>query len=147
MPIRVLEIHHPAVRIGSAPGDIDAARQFYGGVLGLGADEKRPDFAGIPGLWINVGAVGQIHLIGGAQPSPLAKSPDQDPTASHVALAVADVVEAKDELDRTGVAYWSLKGATGPHSEQLFLRDPFGNMIELHQVDQCRCRAASRDKQ
>jgi extradiol dioxygenase family protein len=59
-------------------------------------------------------------------------------------LAVADVVEAKAELDRTGTPYWSLNGATGPGSEQLFLRDPHGNMIELHQVDRCRCRAANR---
>ena len=29
-------------------------------------------------------------------------------------------------------------------AEQLFLRDPYGNMIELHQVDKCRCRAANR---
>jgi len=32
-----------------------------------------------------------------------------------------------------------------PEAEQLFLRDPYGNMIELHQVDKCRCRAANRD--
>jgi len=29
-------------------------------------------------------------------------------------------------------------------AEQLFLRDPYGNMIELDQVDKCRCRAANR---
>jgi hypothetical protein len=32
----------------------------------------------------------------------------------------------------------------GPQAEQLFTRDPSGNIIELHQVDQCRCRAAAR---
>jgi extradiol dioxygenase family protein len=62
----------------------------------------------------------------------------------HVALAVSDIAEAKAELDRRGTRYWSLTGATGPQSTQLFLNDPRGNMIELHQVDQCRCRAANR---
>jgi len=144
MPIRILEIHHHAVRIGSTPSELEAARGFYQGVLGLAADPRRPDFRGLPGAWMNVGEVGQIHLIGGDRPSPLAESAEKDPAAAHVALAVADVAEAKTELDRMGVPYWSLKGATGPQSEQLFLRDPFGNMIELHQIDQCRCRADAR---
>ena len=110
---------------------------FYEGVLGLAADPKRPALPGIPGLWINVGEVGWLHLIGGTQPSPLAKGgPDKDPAGPHVALAVLDFVAARAELDRLGV--------NGPQAQQLFLRDPNGNMIELHQVDQCRCRAASR---
>ena len=48
--------------------------------------------------------------------------------------------------DRKGVPYWSLKGATGPDAEQLFLNDPCGNMVELHQFDKCRCRLKSRVK-
>jgi len=32
----------------------------------------------------------------------------------------------------------------GPGSEQVFLRDPAGNLVELHQVGSCRCTAASR---
>lgn len=142
MGINVVEIHHPGLRID---GDkLDAVQQFYNGVLGLPCDQGRPTLAGIPGFWINVGEVGQLHLIGGALPSPFAKSPDQDPTLPHVALAVADVVAAKAELDRMGVSYWSLKGATGPDAEQLFLKDPCGNMIELHQVDKCRCKVKNR---
>ena len=93
---------------------------------------------------MNVGQTGQIHLFGGEQPSPLAKGSDKDPASPHLALAVADIAEAKAELDRRGTSYWSLTGAAGPQAMQLFLRDPYGNMIELHQVDQCRCRAANR---
>ena len=32
----------------------------------------------------------------------------------------------------------------GPTAEQIFINDPSGNMVELHQVDQCRCRVANR---
>jgi hypothetical protein len=56
-----------------------------------------------------------------------------------VALAVPDVQEARQELERLGVSYFVLKGVVGPESEQLFVTDPFGNLIELHQVGTCRC--------
>jgi len=90
--------------------------------------------------------VGQIHLIGGDLPSRFAQGPGKDPTTPHVALAVENIVETKAELDRLGADYWSLKGATGPDAEQLFLNDPCGNMVELHQYDKCRCRLKSRVK-
>ena len=64
MALKILEIHHPALRIdGSEPG-LAANRAFYEDVLGLAADSRRPTLPGIPGLWINVGEVGQLHLIG-----------------------------------------------------------------------------------
>ena len=141
MPINVVEIHHPAIRMNA---DEAANTEFYQGLLGLAADPKRPNIKDVPGFWINVGDTGQIHLIGGAQPSPLAKGPGQDPTAPHVALAVTDIVAAKAELDARGVKYWSMTGIAGPRTEQILLYDPNGNMIELHQVDQCRCRVANR---
>ena len=144
MAIRVLEIHHHAVRVDADPPKLDAVQSFYEGVLGLGVDPGRPKIAGVPGFWINVGEGAQLHLIGGAQPSPLAKGPGQDPTIPHVALAVADIRETKRELDRLGVAYWSMTGINGPDAEQVFVNDPCGNMVELHQIDQCRCRAANR---
>ena len=105
MGIRVLEIHHHAVRIDSEPPKLEAVQKFYQDVLGLEADPRRPKIPGVPGFWINVGEGGQIHLIGGEQPSPLAKGPRQDPTIPHVALAVADIQETKAELDRMNVPY------------------------------------------
>lgn len=147
MAIKVVELHHTGVRIDAKDQSMAALQDFYSGVLGLAHDEGRPTIPGIPGMWINVGEVGQIHLIGGDQPSPVARGPGEDPTRPHVAMAVADIVETKAELDRMGVQYWSLKGLTDPESEQLFLNDPCGNMVELHQVDKCRCRLASRVRQ
>ena len=73
MAIRVLEIHHHAVRVDGDDKKLDEVENFYGGVLGLAADPGRPKIAGVPGFWINVGEGSQIHLIGGAQPSTLAK--------------------------------------------------------------------------
>jgi catechol 2,3-dioxygenase-like lactoylglutathione lyase family enzyme len=93
MPIKVLEIHHHAIRIHGDEVGLAANLDFYQGLLGLAPDNGRPALPGIPGFWINVGGTGQIHLIGGDQPSHLAKGPDEDPAAPHVALAVADIIE------------------------------------------------------
>ncbi|KHK92926.1 VOC family protein [Novosphingobium malaysiense] len=146
MAIKVMGIHHHAVRIDAGGHGLDAFQAFYSDVLGLKHDSGRPNVPSIPGLWINVGNVGQIHLMGGEFPSPLAKVPGEDPVDVHVALAVEDVAAAKAELERLGVHFWSLVGVAGPQTEQLFVRDPAGNMIELHQYDKCRCAAANREQ-
>lgn len=139
MAIKVMEIHHHAVRIDSGNHPLEAFLDFYTNVLGLENDTGRPTVPGIPGLWMNVGKVGQIHLMGGAFPSPLARNPGQDPVDTHVAMAVEDIAATKAELERLGVDFWSLVGVAGPETEQIFVRDPAGNMVELHQYDKCRC--------
>jgi catechol 2,3-dioxygenase-like lactoylglutathione lyase family enzyme len=144
--IKVLEIHHTGFRVDAKAELLGVAEEFYTGVLGLARDEARPTIPGIPGMWINVGEVGQIHLFGGEQPSPVAKGPGKDPTLPHIALAVADIVETRAELDRMGVEYWQIEGLTSPDSLQVFMNDPCGNMVELHQIDKCRCRASNRTK-
>lgn len=141
MAIKVLGIHHHAIRIGASSEPADAVHDFYANVLGLGRDEARPSFPGVPGWWMNVGDGGQIHLIGGASPSPFAKGPGQDPAAPHVALAVEDIVAARAELERLGVPHYA---SSAGDTQQIFVHDPSGNMIELHQFDRCRCTSANR---
>src|SRR5436305_13772791 len=128
MAIRVVEIHHHAVRIGDEP-KLDEVRNFYQGVLGLGVDPGRPNIPKVPGFWINVGDGSQIHLIGGAQPSPLAKGPGQDPTIPHVALAVAAIQETEAEPDRLKLPYWSLTGIHGPAAGHIVMKDPSSNLV------------------
>ncbi len=69
----------------------------------------------------------------------MARSEKEDPTHPHVALAVEDIEDARQELDRRGIWYWRIKGLVGTGSDQIFVRDPFENVIELHQVGTCRC--------
>ena len=144
MAIEILEIHHTGVRIDTGAQKLADTEAFYKNVMGLDRDNKRPTIPGIPGAWINVGEVGQIHLIGGAQPSPVAKGPGEDPTRPHIAFAVRDIVKTRAELDRMGVKHWVIEGLTSPDSTQVFMNDPCGNMVELHQFDKCRCRASNR---
>jgi catechol 2,3-dioxygenase-like lactoylglutathione lyase family enzyme len=76
--------------------------------------------------------------------SKFAKGPGKDPSLPHVALAVADIQAARKELDSQHVEYWAAESVVGPQSLQLFLKDPFGNIIELHQIDTCRCVTSRR---
>jgi catechol 2,3-dioxygenase-like lactoylglutathione lyase family enzyme len=146
MPIKVLELHHHGIRIGKTAEEVERARQFYNEVLGLPVDTGRPDIPGIPGFWVYVGDdahTAQIHLMGAVGRSPMARSDIEDPTIPHVALAVEDIQEAQKELDLRGVWYWRIQGLVGQYSDQVFVRDPFGNVIELHQIGTCRCNKAA----
>src|SRR5438270_8229707 len=111
MPIRVVEIHHQGIRIDGDEAALAANLDFYQGLLGLAPDEGRPAFPGIPGFWINVGETGQIHLIGGDQPSPFAKGSDKDPArlrdlAASVTTARlrSRLLEEADNQDRLALA-------------------------------------------
>ena len=144
MAIQVLELHHHGIRVGPSKEDVSTARKFYGDVLGLSHDPGRPEIPTIDGYWMDVGGTAQIHLMGVEGQSKFAKGPGKDPSLPHVALAVADIQAARKELESQHVEYWAAESVVGPQSLQLFLKDPFGNIIELHQVDTCRCVTSRR---
>jgi catechol 2,3-dioxygenase-like lactoylglutathione lyase family enzyme len=146
MGIKVLELHHHGIRIGTTVEDVERAQRFYTGVLGLESDPQRPVLPGVPGFWMFVGTgdrTASIHLMGATGISPLARSLKEDPTLPHVALAVADIQEAKRELEAQGIWFWQIQGLVGENSDQVFVEDPFGNVIELHQIGTCRCNKAA----
>src|SRR5262245_49609435 len=142
MPIKVVELHHHGIRIGTSPEEVEKARQFSTGVLGLETDSHRPNIPTIPGFWMYVGEgerTTQIHLMGATGKSPMARSEKEDPTLPHVALAVENIQEAREELERRGIWHWGIKGLVGPASEQVFVQDPFGNVIEMLQFCSSTC--------
>ncbi len=144
MAVKVLELHHHGIRIGPSEPEVKEAFAFYHDVLGLCPDPGRPHIPTIDGYWMDVGGTAQIHLMGVDGQSKFAQGPGNDPASPHVALAVPDIQEARRELDRLGVDYFFTERIVGPESQQIFMKDPFGNMIELHQVGTCRCVTAGR---
>jgi catechol 2,3-dioxygenase-like lactoylglutathione lyase family enzyme len=142
MAMKIVELHHHGIRIGTTPAELERAREFYTGVLGLETDASRPEIPGVPGFWLYVGRgeqTTQIHLLGATGKSPIARSEREDPSLPHVALAVENIDEARQELERLGIWHWTIKGLVGPGSDQVFVQDPFGNVIEFHQVGTCTC--------
>src|SRR3989442_14348050 len=105
MPIKIVELHHHVIRIGTTQSELETARRFYTDVLGLQADPERPTIPGVPGFWIFVGNdrhTASIHLISAEGMSPIALSEREDPTLPHVALAVEDIHKTRRSLERQG---------------------------------------------
>jgi catechol 2,3-dioxygenase-like lactoylglutathione lyase family enzyme len=131
MPIKVLELHH--VGFGVNHAQADAMLDFYREVLNLPQDAARWKIPGIYGSWINLPNGSQLHILGSEGPSRSAQGPGKDPVSNHIALAVDDILGAEQELLARGVDYFTLDNVASPSLKQLFLRDPAGNLVELHQ--------------
>ena len=101
-------------------GAEDAARAFYGGVLGLEEVEKPDALKANGGMWYNVAGV-QLHVGVEEVVAPSKRHPafEVEDAAGVRAYLEAGGVRTKDEPDIPGVA----------HRFSLF--DPFGNRIEL----------------
>jgi catechol 2,3-dioxygenase-like lactoylglutathione lyase family enzyme len=139
MSLSGLEIHHHAVRM--RPDAVERQRVFYTDVLGLTADPGARDIPDVPLFWMDTDNDTQVHMFAVEGVSKYAASPERDPFTSHVAFGVPDIEAAKVELDQLGVDYWS---AGRGERQQVFMNDPSGNMVELHQIGTCRCQKGSR---
>ncbi len=111
-----LGVHHVSINVGDAAEGV----RFYTEVLGLTPREDRPDF-GFGGAWLDIGGQ-QVHLIESAVPNDCGQ---------HFAIQVADIDAAVAELRGCGVGVSDPKPVAS--SRQCFLRDPSGNLIELHE--------------
>ncbi len=108
--------------------DLDRARAFYEGVLGLSPSPARPDLK-FPGVWYAAGA-GQIHLINQPNPDPVAGRPEHGGRDRHTALGVRGWEALRARLDAAGLAYTLSRSGR----RALFVRDPDGNALELVEV-------------
>jgi class 3 adenylate cyclase len=142
MTLRIAELHHLTVRIGPGPDAAGAALRFYNDVLGLESDHANSDRPG-DGYRINAGHHAQVHLLPGTARTLAAG--ELDVTSPHLSCAVESIDEAQAELDRLAVNYRVVHGRLGPDSRRLFLADPAGNLIELHQLGTCRCTGRARE--
>jgi catechol 2,3-dioxygenase-like lactoylglutathione lyase family enzyme len=112
-----LAIHHVSINVS----DVDEAMMFYTDVLGGTVRRDRPDLS-VGGAWIDLGTQ-QVHLLEAEVPPGLGQ---------HFAILVADLDDAVSELRAKGIA---VREPTGVGSNrQTFVRDPSGNLVELHEV-------------
>lgn len=118
--MRIRKLIHAALLVT----DLDRARRFYGGVLGL-KEKPRPDF-NFPGAWYDLDEC-ELHLMVTPESPPrTANRPRRD---CHVAFRVDDLEAAKRALEEAGLEF--RKSSSGQPS--IFVRDPDGNLIELQE--------------
>jgi len=108
------------VLVAAPPGCEDAARAFYGGLLGMAELAKPEPLAGRGGAWFAAGAQ-QLHVGIEQGFSPARKA--------HPALGVRDAAAVASRLEAAGATVeWdtSVAGA-----RRFYTADPWGNRIEL----------------
>jgi glyoxylase I family protein len=109
--------------------DLERARAFYEGVLGLKPSPARPEMS-FTGIWYDIGAA-QIHLIclpnNLTEPDSSSQRPAHGGRDRHTALGVRAWEELRASLDAAGLPYTLSQSGR----QALFVRDPDGNALEL----------------
>ncbi len=112
------------VTIAIPPDGSDRARAFYGGVLGLQEKPVLPKLDPASFIWYGAGGDNELHL------QLAAEAPPDKP---HFCLAVDDLDELRTRLEGLGVETVDPTPLLG--RPRFMCRDPFGNRIELTQID------------
>lgn len=114
------------VSVPMPPDGPDAARRFYGDALGLEEIPPPVDLSHSTLVWFRAGPNGQeIHCFADDGSGP--RSANQ-----HLCVEVDDLPAFRDHLAQAGVTVTE----TTPirNRPRCFVRDPFGNQIELTQI-------------
>ena len=99
--------------------DVEAAKQFYAGLLGTSPVAEWPGGA--------LFAAGATKLLVHERTAAMANGP---PNEDHFAFAVPDLDAACDELRRNGAAFL-VEPRAYPWGRSAYLRDPDGRLVEL----------------
>jgi catechol 2,3-dioxygenase-like lactoylglutathione lyase family enzyme len=108
------------VQLAMPPGGEEAARAFYGHLLGLPERPKPPHLAGRGGCWFE-SATAKIHLGVEQGFRPARKA--------HPALLVTDLPSLVATMSRAGVEIVDDEPLEG--HDRVYVHDPFGNRLEL----------------
>jgi catechol 2,3-dioxygenase-like lactoylglutathione lyase family enzyme len=122
----IVELHH--VQIAAPLGCEEAARAFYGGLLGLREIDKPPLLAIRGGCWFGAGS-GELHV--GVEEA------FQPASKAHPALLVGSTGVLEDLarlLAASGVEIRWADDAEIPGQRRFHVSDPWGNRLELTAV-------------
>jgi catechol 2,3-dioxygenase-like lactoylglutathione lyase family enzyme len=118
----IVGVHH--VLLAMPPQGEDEARRFYGGLLGMPELAKPPALAARGGAWFRAGAA-ELHL--GVEDG------FRPPGKAHPALLVSDLDQVCARLQAAGVE--ASPDVLLPGFRRAYVRDPFGNRLELLEPD------------
>jgi catechol 2,3-dioxygenase-like lactoylglutathione lyase family enzyme len=119
--MQIVNLDH--IQLAMPAGGEDAARAFYGALLGFAEVPKPAELVARGGCWFQGPGIG-IHLGVEAPFSPARKA--------HPAFIVEDLEAARQALAEAGVAI--TPDDTLPHVRRFYAADPFGNRIEFIQA-------------
>ena len=120
-----LRLQH--VAISRPPGGDAAARAFYGGLLGLPEIPPPLTLTALDLLWYRLGENTELHIM-------VEEPMGQDHSGKHFCLAVDDLMELRARLEEAGVT--AVGDLPIPHRPRFFVRDPFGNLIEITSIEE-----------
>lgn len=103
------------------PPDVEEARSFYCGLLGLAEIDKPQSLAARGGFWVRIGDQ-QLHI--GVE-----DGVDRAATKAHVAYEVDDLDAWRRRLAAAGVEIG--QSVPIPGYDRFEFRDPFGNRVEF----------------
>jgi catechol-2,3-dioxygenase len=119
-----LGLNHYNIRAGQPL--IGRVRDFYVDVVGL-HEGWRPPFD-FPGHWLYAGDAAVVHLVETSAGQTTAPPPT---TLDHVAFTCTGIDDFEAKLNSLGIAYRKA-GVPGARVQQLFVKDPAGNGVELN---------------
>ena len=117
--LTIRTINH--VQITVARADVQAARDFYCGVMNMIEIEKPDSLKNNGGFWMMAGDM-PVHV--GVE-----ENVDRRATKAHVAYEVEDLGAWRARLEECGVK--PLESTPIPGHDRFEFRDPFGNRVEL----------------
>jgi catechol 2,3-dioxygenase-like lactoylglutathione lyase family enzyme len=120
-----LRLQH--VAISRPPGGDAAARAFYGNVLGLTETAPPRSLAALDLIWYRLNDATELHIM-------VEEPMGQDHTGRHFCLAIDDLVELRERLDAAGIT--TVGDTPIPGRPRFFVRDPFGNLIEITSIEE-----------
>jgi lactoylglutathione lyase len=129
-PIPISGLAHIGVRVH----DLDRAVNFYNR---LGFSKTAGPVGPEPVAILAHPSGVEINLILNApnanEPNVLMDVPERHPGITHFALLCPDILAAKERLEAAGIALSGGPIQFGAGAQGIFVRDPDGNVIELHQ--------------
>ena len=122
--VEIIEFLHASLLIAN----LQTAKAFYEGVLGLVPNPKRPAMS-FDGVWYDIGTQ-QIHLMVLPNPDIDSIRPEHGGRDHHIALGVKNFAALREALEKSGVSYTLSRSGRNA----LFCRDPDGNALEFVEV-------------
>ncbi|MGL4650550.1 MAG: VOC family protein [Caldilineaceae bacterium] len=113
------------VSLPRPPGSDEAARRFYGALLGLREIPPPQSLAALDLIWFQLSDT-ELHLFA-EEPS------GQDHSGRHLCIAFDDVEAVREQLEAGGVAV--IGTLPIPGRPRYFVRDPFGNLVEICTIE------------